>query len=143
MPSEAATTGSHHHRGDAKNRERQAAQGGERGRNLRGLPAGRTAQTQEGGKAIPPDDQSVRAQSPEHENTGQGSGSGRQLAAVEYVAFFLRFFAAMLGCLFGALSGHGLSSRQLPRGGDQPLGQVEQACEARLNEARPQGQRAG
>jgi hypothetical protein len=85
------------------------------------------------------------AQSPQHDHSGQGSGRGRQFAAVQHIAFLARFFAAVLGCLFGALSGHRLSSRQdRPAGhGDQPLGQVEQAREARLDKARPQGQRAG
>ena len=61
------------------------------------------------------------------------------------VAFAAGLVAAMLRCLFGALSGHRLSSqaRNLARSGNQALGQVEQAAEARLDEARPEGQRAG
>ena len=50
---------------------------------------------------------------------------------------FLRFFAAMLGCLFSAPSGHGLPSRQLPGWRDQPLSQVEQARETRFDKAGP------
>ncbi len=95
----------------------QPPHGDQRRLNRRRLPARRPLPARETRQKAPRHvSTSPAAQHAQRHHAGQSSRRGRQFAAVQDVAFLARLFAAVLRCLFGALSGHRLASQPQPAG---------------------------